>query len=320
LSHVYSEAASPRPPGTPLAPLPPNSGGFHERPETRGQGSQIFEPVAPGAILDLFPSETAPSVPQGLRVRADAEAAIAAASSHYTGQYLAEVSAEQERQVGIVEKALQQSVNDNLVELQARLERQHEDLARGKDMRLAIQTTNEQIDTLTGELQARREALARARVTAIETPRVVGIAAVVPGPVPAAVEQGLGGGDMRTVEEAAVKVAMDYERAACRVPLDVSKTGVGYDVRSEGPAGEVRYIEVKGHATTGDVILYYTEWQTAQRMREEFFIYEVDHALSAPRLWIVQDPVGKGIQPIEKVVEYHVRAEQLRAVAEPAAS
>jgi Protein NO VEIN, C-terminal len=70
----------------------------------------------------------------------------------------------------------------------------------------------------------------------------------------------------------------------------------------------VRYIEVKGHATTGDVTLYYTEWQTAHRMREEFFIYQVDHALSAPRLSIIQDPVGKGIQAVEKVVEYQIPA------------
>jgi uncharacterized protein DUF3883 len=102
------------------------------------------------------------------------------------------------------------------------------------------------------------------------------------------------------------------------VPVDVSRTGVGYDLRSEDSSGAVRYIEVKGHAATGDVTLYYTEWQTAQRMGDEFFIYVVDHALSTPQLWIVQDPVGKGIQPAEKVVEYHIPAERLRAVAEPA--
>ena len=62
----------------------------------------------------------------------------------------------------------------------------------------------------------------------------------------------------------------------------MSKTGVGYDVRSEAPDGAVRYIEVKGHAATGDVTLYYTEWQMAHRMRQEFFIYEVNYALTAP--------------------------------------
>ena len=78
---------------------------------------------------------------------------------------------------------------------------------------------------------------------------------------------------------------------------------------------DIRYIEVKGHNATGDVTLYYTEWQMAHRMREEYFIYEVDHALTNPEMRIVQDPVGKGIEPVERVVEYHIDADQLRAAA-----
>jgi len=146
---------------------------------------------------------------------------------------------------------------------------------------------------------------------------VVGVAAVIPGPVPKVVEQGRGG-DNRTVEMAAMQVAMDYEQARGRTPVDVSKTGVGYDVKSENAAGDVRYIEVKGHAATGDVVLYYTEWHMAHRMRDEFFIYEVNHALTQPELWITQDPVGKGVAATERVVEYHIRSDALRAVAQPA--
>lgn len=76
---------------------------------------------------------------------------------------------------------------------------------------------------------------------------------------------------------------------------------------------------MKGHASTGDITFYYTEWQMAHSMREEFFIYEVDRALSAPQLRIVHDPVGKGLEAIERVVEYHISAEQLKRVAMPAA-
>jgi hypothetical protein len=186
-----------------------------------------------------------------------------------------------------MEQALQNSIDDSLSSLQQRLERQHEDEAKGKDMRIAIRTTNEQIDALTAGLKQRREDLKRRRVTSVETPRVVGVAAVIPGPVPRVAEQGQRGGDNTAVETAAMRVAMEYERKQGRLPVDVSKTGVGYDVRSEGGDSQVRYIEVKGHASTGDVTLYYTEWQMAHRMREEFFIYEVDHALTDPRLRIV---------------------------------
>lgn len=116
-----------------------------------------------------------------------------------------------------------------------------------------------------------------------------------------------------------MKVVMEYERKAGRAPTDVSKTGAGYDIRSTAPDGSVRYIEVKGHTSTGDVTFYYTEWQTAHRMRDEFFIYVVDRALTAPSLWIIQDPVGKGVEPTEKVVEYHVTLAQLQATAQAVA-
>ena len=54
----------------------------------------------------------------------------------------------------------------------------------------------------------------------------------------------------------------------------------------------------------------------AHKMGEEFFIYEVENALTEPQLRIVQDPVGKGIEPVGRVVEYYLHAEQLRAAVE----
>lgn len=282
----------------------------------RQRGTDL-EPVSPAALLDLPPSDVVPAMPEALRTLADGDRAVAEASRMYSAEYLAEVTGEQERQSAIVERALQQSVNDSLTELQTRLERQHEEQAKGRDMAIAIRTTNEQIDELTKELHQRRSDLQRRRVTSIETPRVVGVAAVVPGPVPLAVEQGLGGNNT-VVEKAAMTAVTNYEVAQGRKPTDVSKLGVGYDIKSEGPDEQVRYIEVKGHGSTGDVMLYYTEWLMAHRMREEFYIYEVNHATSKPEIWITQDPVGKGIEPTERVVEYHISAGQLKAVAVPA--
>ena len=280
----------------------------------RQKGNE-FEAVAPGVLLDLPPPEVAPQLPDALRGVSDADAAVVSASAIYAAEYLAEVTSEQERRVGIVENALQQSVNDTLVQLQERLERQHADQAKGRDMRIAIRTTNLEVESLTSELRRRRDGLHHQKVTSIRTPRVVGVAAVIPGPVPAVMELGRSGGDKTNIELAAMKVAMDHETAYGRAPADVSKTGVGYDVRSEGKGGDVRYIEVKGHATTGDIVLYYTEWQMAHRMASEFFIYEVNHALTRPELRIIQDPVGQGIEPTERVVEYHVQSAQLERLA-----
>ena len=289
----------------------------HKRLLALRQRGSTFERVMPGVLLDLPPAKTVPVMPATLRASVDGDAAVAEASAMYAADYLDEVASEQERRSDIVEEALQRSVNDNITVLQQQLDRQHKEEAGGKDMRIAIRTTNEQIENLTTGLRSRRETLRRRKVTSVQTPRVVGVAAIILGPVPRVLEEG-SGGDKTTIEKAAMDFAMDYERAQGRTPEDVSKTGVGYDVKSVAQDGAVRYIEVKGHAATGDVTLYYTEWQLAHRMREEFFIYEVDHVLTKPEMRIVQDPVGKGVPAKERVTEYRISAIDLKAAAEPA--
>lgn len=62
---------------------------------------------------------------------------------------------------------------------------------------------------------------------------------------------------------------------------------------ASSPDPGLRYVEVKGHVATGDVILYYTEWQMANRMREEYFIYQVMNALVQPELWMVQRAIRR---------------------------
>ena len=127
---------------------------MHRRLLALRQRSNEFQAVQPGVLLDLPPSDAVPAVPGALRDIALDDAAVAEASAAYANVYLVEVTREQERQVGIIEVALQNSIDDSLSGLQKRLERQHEEEAKGKDMRIAIRTTNEQIDALTAGLRA----------------------------------------------------------------------------------------------------------------------------------------------------------------------
>ncbi|MCA9831547.1 MAG: DUF3883 domain-containing protein [Dehalococcoidia bacterium] len=273
------------------------------------QSGEAFDAVEPGVLLDLTPSDTAPVAPDNIRTLADADRARSEAGKLYAYEYLARVREQQEREVDIVSKALESSLADQLAHLQADLERQNEQKEAGRDMDIAIRTTSLRIDDLLAERDLRRKDLAHRRVVSLDAPKVVGVAAVLPGPIPVTWEKGgAGGGDTGVVERAGMDIAMDYERANGRNPEDVSKRGVGYDIKSTAPDGSVRYIEAKAHTTTGDVTLYYTERQMAERMGEEFFIYEVNYALTDPQLRIVQDPVGKGIEFVEKVVEYRIAA------------
>ncbi|MCY3957105.1 MAG: helicase-related protein [Chloroflexi bacterium] len=286
----------------------------HRRLLALRQRGNEFETVAPGVLLDLPPSSVSPPAPAKLLDAADSDAAVSAATRSYTREYLDEVTTEQVRQACIVEIAIQKSANENLAHLQQRLERQHEDEANGKDMRIAIRSTNDQIERLTTELRDRRTDLQRSKVTSLQTPRVIGVAAIIPAPAHRVAEHA-SGGDYTAVEMAAMKAVLDHEKSHGRTAVDVSKSGAGYDIRSAGHDGDVRYIEVKGHKTTGDVVLYYTEWQMAHRMRKEFFIYEVNYALTNPSIQIVQDPVGRGLEPTEKVVEYHIKSGELALIA-----
>jgi DNA gyrase inhibitor GyrI len=93
------------------------------------------------------------------------------------------------------------------------------------------------------ELEARKQALDEEirRETKLlpSTPKILGVARVLPHP---AADQ-----SMRSdaqIEAIGMEVAMQYEREHGRSPEDVSAHNLGYDIRSTSPSGEVRYIEV----------------------------------------------------------------------------
>lgn len=120
----------------------------------------------------------------------------------------------------------------------------------------------------------------------------------------------------KEVEDAAMTVAMQFERNDGWTPTDVSaaQDGSGFDIRSvrdmsDGQV-EIRRIEVKGRgAGVGDVGLYRTEWYAAERWRSGFWLYVVYQATSdQPRLVRIQDPFGtlRNVAEISQITGYHV--------------
>ena len=67
------------------------------------------------------------------------------------------------------------------------------------------------------------------------------------------------------VERIGMEVAMEYERQQGRVPEDVTKENLGFDIRSRGKDE----IEVKARAGEGDVALTPNERFKAKRFREQ---------------------------------------------------
>ena len=71
-------------------------------------------------------------------------------------------------------------------------------------------------------------------------------------------------------------------------------------------SGDVRFIEVKGRSTIGEIALTKNEYETASRLKIDFWLYVVFNCDSTPELHSVQDPVRLGWKPIVKIDHYHV--------------
>ena len=106
------------------------------------------------------------------------------------------------------------------------------------------------------------------------------------------------------VEELAVRIAADRERARNATVRDVSKPALaraaglpdwpGFDLLSTLPDGERRCIEVKGRAGRAGVPIQSNEWEQACKLGNRYWLYVVlDCAASEPELLRVRDPFRK---------------------------
>ena len=78
---------------------------------------------------------------------------------------------------------------------------------------------------------------------------------------------------------------------------------------------EVRFIEVKGRAFVGEVALSSNEYRTAQRLREDYWLYAVFDCATTPKLNLVRDPARLDWEAIVKVEHYHVGPKQIQSAA-----
>jgi hypothetical protein len=110
-----------------------------------------------------------------------------------------------------------------------------------------------------------------------------------------------------------MEVAMAYERAQGWEPEDVSAQDRGFDVLSRHPAtGGTRFIEVKGRAEEGSIVLTLNEHSTAQRLGQDYWLYVVFHCASEPQLIRISDPAQMDWQSVMKIEHYTIGARAMR--------
>jgi len=112
------------------------------------------------------------------------------------------------------------------------------------------------------------------------------------------------------IEKIGMEIAINYEISQGRVPFDVSKENLGYDIKSKSE-GEIRYIEVKARKDEGQIVLTTNEWLKAKRFKEQYWLYVVSNAVKNPTLYIINNPAENlNVQEKVEIVRFIVPFEE----------
>lgn len=217
-----------------------------------------------------------------------------------TEPQLTRVQKERQEEVDLRREYLNTSFQDLILDLTEKLNDLQQLELFGEDVGKKAQELEQRIAQLRARKTLRLQELEQMLRLHADMPEIVTSAIAMPAPV-AVVETDSPqrGTAMRRddeVEQIAMDVVMRYERARGWNPQDVSKDGVHYDIRSQAARmlGDdyIRYIEVKGRALTGDIVLTAPEVDKLRQLGERAFLYVVTYCKSdLPRLRIIQDPI-----------------------------
>jgi superfamily II DNA or RNA helicase len=231
------------------------------------QGSAVNAGWAPHLDLEPISAEDrarigdildAPWLTQELEPRALAHASAALVPEHF-----GEVRERRERQVDKTLAAVHERLVVEINFWSDRYVKLKEDIAAGKDVRLTLENVRRTIDDLTARRESREKELTAMRHVISATPVVMGGALVIPAGL-LAQRRGEPGWTAdaearRRIEQVAMRVVMDAERAMGHTIQNVSAEKCGWDVTSLPPAMDgklppARHIEVKGRAKSATTV------------------------------------------------------------------
>ena len=162
----------------------------------------------------------------------------------------------------------------------------------GPHVEVIVAANRDKISALKNQMRHKKVELNENYVTRFSVV-LIGIAQVTPDD----------GSDVRIkIDRAGMNAVMQYERERAPNPVaqeqisDRSTHNCGYDVESFD-----RKIEVKSHRTSGSIILTDHEWQTAHRLRDEYWIYVVERVFEKPQITMIRNPSAKFANTIEKI-------------------
>ena len=182
-----------------------------------------------------------------------------------------------------------------------------------------ISQAEQHLDELNNRLESRRREMQLERHCAVADINHLGRAWIVPHPERTSPQLAPMVRDDE-IERIAVQLATANEEARGWMVESVESENRGFDLISRRPHPEdsktfieVRFIEVKGRAGIGVVALSSNEYQTAVRLKGDYWLYVAFNCTGTAKLHTIQDPARLGWQPVIAVEHYQVSPQAILA-------
>lgn len=270
----------------------------HERLVVIAQDHMGTRSCSPSYLLNCLPPDG--RVPRPDLPRKDAPAMQAWAYEAITEAQLDTVKSARVEECALRRQYLETAFQDLIIELQMELAEQQQQNLFGEDNADEIDHLQRRVDELIQRKADRMQELELMQQLSGTLPEIVAQAIVVPAPAAVVQEEIVRrqtGVPMRRddeVEQIAMSVVFRFEQSRGWNPVDVHLDGEHYDIRSEGPDGEKRFIEVKGRAQSGAIMVTGPEVDKLKQLGERGWLYVVTFCRSEkPLLTLIQDPFNK---------------------------
>lgn len=266
----------------------------------------------PTIFLDIVPAKDAPTVPTvtGLPDQNRLEQHLV---RYALRDFLAEVQAERQREVAVVTRHVELSLNELLNKQNLKL---GELIEQEMDAPLPINLVGlktqieNRIMELSNRLDHRRADLAKEGQCTIASTHHLGTAWLLPHPDrhQPDMQNMVSNAD---IERIAVQAVIGHENALGYEVQSVESENRGFDLISrrlhpEDPttAIDVKFIEVKGRAGIGEIALSANEYRTAQRLQHDYYLYVVYDCATNPTVHVIQNPATLNWQAVTRVEQY----------------
>jgi len=244
--------------------------------------------IGPSILWDLAPLDNPNEQSQNLE---DQEGVVLSFVINAVQKYKEELSIERERQARIKEKYGLKSLEQIIWDLDRDILKLEENMKSGQDTQLAIRNKKEQLKKYTQNKETLAKEIEQERSLTISIPELLTVVRVIPDKAEMVEDE--------DIEKIGMQVVTEYEKSQGRIPEDVSKENLGFDIRSKDQK-EVRYIEVKARAGIGNVALTPNEWYKASILKDKYWLYIVTGASTKPVLHIVRNP-AENLKAIEEL-------------------